>query len=48
MATINPAQMYKLKRKGAIAAGYQADLVILNDPETVEIDSVIKMDIVLP
>ena len=42
MATINPAQMYKLKRKGAIAAGYQADLVILNDPETVEIDSVIK------
>lgn len=42
MATLFPAQIYGLKRKGAIAAGYQADFVVLNDPKTVSIDQVYK------
>lgn len=42
MASWQPAQIYGLKRKGAIAAGYQADFVVLNNPKTVEIDSVYK------
>ncbi|WP_273326635.1 adenine deaminase [Vallitalea guaymasensis] len=31
MATINTAQCYGLKNKGAVAPGYDADLIILND-----------------
>lgn len=42
MATLHPAQIYNLKRKGAIAVGYQADIVVLNDPKTVDIDYVLK------
>ena len=42
MATLHPATIYGLRRKGAVAAGYQADLVVLNDPKTVAIDCVYK------
>ncbi len=31
MATLNPAQYHRLSRHGAIAPGYQADIVVLDD-----------------
>lgn len=31
MASWYPAQIYGLRRLGAVAAGYQADLVVLNN-----------------
>jgi len=40
MATINAARCYGLKKLGAVAPGYQADLVILKDLESIQIDSV--------
>jgi len=40
MATRNAAQCYKLKRLGAIAPGYSADLIILDDLDNFEIDKV--------
>lgn len=40
MATINPATCYGLTDTGAIAPGYRADLVVLEDLEKVSIDSV--------
>lgn len=40
MATIYTARAYGLTEIGAIAPGYQADLVILDDLETVQIDRV--------
>ena len=42
MATLNAAQCYGLKRKGAIAPGYSADLVILSNLEEVNVKSVIR------
>lgn len=42
MATINAAQIYGLKSLGAIAAGYVADIVILEDLESLNIHSVYK------
>ena len=42
MATINAAQIYGLKSLGAIASGYTADIVILEDLETLELHSVYK------
>lgn len=42
MATINTASHYGLSERGAIAPGYLADLVILNDLSTFKIDSVWK------
>lgn len=41
MATINTARCYRLHHLGAIAPGYQADLVVLSDLETVTIDQVL-------
>ncbi|MDP4143350.1 MAG: adenine deaminase [Bacillota bacterium] len=41
MATINAAQCYKLKRLGAIAPGYSADLIILSNLEDFQVDSVL-------
>jgi len=41
MATINAAQCYKLKRLGAVAPGYSADLIILNSLEDFNIDKVL-------
>lgn len=40
MATINPAQCYRLKRLGAIAPGYSADLLILSDLNSFDIEKV--------
>ncbi|MGM7723487.1 adenine deaminase [Metabacillus sp. Hm71] len=40
MATINAAECFGLLTKGAIAPGYDADFVLLNELETVDIDQV--------
>lgn len=40
MATFNPAQCYGLKQKGAIAPGYEANFVFINDLEKVDITDV--------
>jgi adenine deaminase len=40
MATINPAICYGLKRLGAIAPGYQADFIILDELETIKVNQV--------
>ena len=42
LATINPANYFRLYKKGALAPGRQADLVVLNDLATFEIDAVYK------
>lgn len=42
MATLNTAECYKLNNKGAIAPGYIADFIILNDMRSFSIDSVYK------
>nr|WP_206435555.1 adenine deaminase [Siminovitchia acidinfaciens] len=42
MATLNAAECFGLKTKGAIAPGYEADFLLLNDLQTVDIDSVYK------
>lgn len=41
MATINTAQCYRLKRLGAIAPGYSADLIILDNLEEFNINKVL-------
>ncbi len=40
MATIQPATYFGLKQTGAIAPGYKADLLILNDLNTIDINAV--------
>ena len=47
IATLNPAECYGLKRKGAVAPGYEADLVILDDLEEFIIRSVFKNGILV-
>lgn len=42
MASLNAAECYGLKDRGAIAPGYKADLIILEDLNTVKIKKVIK------
>ena len=42
MATINAAECYNLKEKGAIAPGYIADIVLTNDIENMTISQVYK------
>ncbi|MDP4090483.1 MAG: adenine deaminase, partial [Bacillota bacterium] len=42
MATINTARTYGLKRLGAIAAGYKADLVVLDNLEEMSVTQVFK------
>lgn len=42
IATLNSASVYKMKNKGAIAPGYIADFIILDDLETFKINSVFK------
>ena len=42
MATLNTAECYKLKKKGAIAPGYIADLLIVDDLESLHIKQVFK------
>lgn len=40
MATVWAAQCFGLKRTGAVAPGYKADLLVLNDLETVDVKDV--------
>ena len=42
MASINTSILYNIKNKGAIAPGYMADFIILNDLNTFNIDKVYK------
>lgn len=42
IATLNAAECYGLKKRGAIAPGYKADLVILQDLKSVKIKDVIR------
>ena len=42
MVTINAAEFFGLRSFGAIAPGYQADLLILDDLQSISINSVIK------
>jgi adenine deaminase len=42
MATLNPAEYFGLKDRGAVAPGYQADLAVLADLERFELEEVYK------
>ncbi len=42
MATLNAAECFGLKYKGAIAPGYEADLLLVSDLNTIKIEKVIK------
>ncbi|MGI5875322.1 MAG: adenine deaminase [Dethiobacteria bacterium] len=42
MATINVANCYRLERRGGIAPGYLADLVVLDDLENIRVSQVYK------
>jgi len=42
MATLNPATLYKLQNRGAIAPGYIADFLLLDDLNDFKINSVFK------
>ena len=42
MATLNPSVLYKLNNKGAIAPGYVADFIILDDLDNFKINKVYK------
>ncbi|HPJ20777.1 MAG TPA: adenine deaminase [Clostridia bacterium] len=42
MATLNTAECYSLSDRGAIAPGFKADMVVLNDLEAFEVDKVFK------
>ena len=42
MATLNPAEYFDLKDRGAVAPGFQADLVVLGDLGRFELDRVFK------
>lgn len=42
MATLNPAQYFRLAKRGAVAPGYRADLVVLSDLEQVTVTQVYK------
>jgi adenine deaminase len=45
IATLNAAECFGLKNKGAIAPGYEADLVFLSDLRNVKVDKVMKSGI---
>lgn len=42
MATLNTAECYSLRQKGAIAPGYEADLLVLSDLESITVEQVYK------
>lgn len=47
MGTLNTAECFNLKNLGAIAPGYQADFLILDDLETVAINQVYKKGVMI-
>mgnify|MGYP001821623377 CR=1 FL=1 len=47
MATLNIAECYGLKKKGAIAPGFEADLLVLSDLEKIVVDQVYKKGILV-
>lgn len=47
MGTLNTAECFNLKHLGAIAPGYQADFLILDDLETVAINQVYKKGVMI-
>ena len=47
MATLNPAEYYGLKEKGALAPGYDADIVILKDLKKIEVQQVYKKGVLV-
>ena len=47
MSTLNPSECYNIKNKGAIAPGYIADFLILNNLENFSIESVYKNGILV-
>ena len=47
MATINPATYFQLRKTGAVAPGYKADLLILSDLAEIKIEKVIKNGIIV-
>lgn len=47
MATYNTAKYFGLKKKGAVAPGYDADLVVLSDLNNVNVDLVYKNGILV-
>jgi adenine deaminase len=42
MATLNPAEYFRLPNRGAVAPGYQADLVVVNNLEEFRVEKVFK------
>ncbi len=42
MATLNPAEYFGLKDRGAVAPGFRADIAVLHDLERFELDKVFK------
>lgn len=42
MATINPAQHFCLKRKGAVLPGYDADMIVIDDFDAFSVNMVFK------
>ena len=42
LVTLNPAEYFGLKDRGAVAPGYRADIVVLDDLESFNVDSVYK------
>jgi adenine deaminase len=47
MATLNTAECYGLKHKGAIAPGYEADLIVLSDLESFAVKDVYKKGVLV-
>ncbi len=47
MATLNSAECYGLKHKGAIAPGYEADMVVLDDLEAFSVRDVYKKGVLV-
>ncbi len=48
MVTINPAETFGLTNKGAIAPGYDADLITFKSLENIEISNVWKSGVLIP
>jgi adenine deaminase len=42
MATLNPAEYFRLRDRGAVAPGLKADLVVLDDPHKFQVHKVFK------